>query len=92
MVVARFNLDKTWRELLIAICIPTILFLISFVTLCVIMQSVKVGDDTKMRCQYCTINSDSNSESSNSNSKYEMSSPSTDNKDFRKDETPLVHS
>lgn len=53
MVVSRFDLAKTWRELLISVLVPSILFVISFVTLCVITQSVKVGDDTKMRCTFC---------------------------------------
>lgn len=57
MVVARYDLNKTWNELIVAISIPTVLFAVSFVTLCIIMQSVKVGDDTKMRCQYCIGNS-----------------------------------
>lgn len=41
-VVARFDLAKTWRELLIAVTVPTTLFIISFITLCIITQSVKV--------------------------------------------------
>lgn len=53
MVVSRFDLAKTWRDLLISVLVPTILFVISFATLCVITQSVKVGDDTKMRCTFC---------------------------------------
>lgn len=52
-MVARFNLTKVWRELIIAISIPSVLFVISFITLCVITQSVRVGDDTKMRCKCC---------------------------------------
>lgn len=52
-VVARFDLQKTWRELLIAVIVPSSLFIISLTTLCVISQTVQVGDDAKMRCQYC---------------------------------------
>lgn len=52
-VVARFDLLKTWRELLIAVIVPSSLFLISLTALCVISQTVQVGDDAKMRCQYC---------------------------------------
>ncbi|GLV39359.1 tipE homolog 4 [Carabus blaptoides fortunei] len=52
-VVARFDLEKVWKELIIAITIPSILFVISFITLCIITHSVKVGDDTKMRCKCC---------------------------------------
>lgn len=54
MVVARFDLSKTWRELMIAVSVPTTLFVISFIALCIITRSVKVGDDAKMRCKYCT--------------------------------------
>lgn len=53
MVLARFDLAKTWRELVIAFSVPTTLFIISFIALCIITRSVKVGDDAKMRCKYC---------------------------------------
>ncbi|XP_012280475.1 uncharacterized protein LOC105699768 [Orussus abietinus] len=53
-VVARFDLRKTRIELLIAIIVPTSLFVISLTTLVVITRSVRVGDDAKMRCRYCT--------------------------------------
>ncbi|XP_056645726.1 uncharacterized protein LOC130898800 [Diorhabda carinulata] len=77
MVVSRYDLKKTWRDLIIAITIPSVLFVISFVTLCAIMQSVRVDDDTKMRCKYCfgTYNSDL---TEMINSKYEVSSPESD--------------
>lgn len=52
-VVARYDLAKTWRELMIAVIVPTSLFVISLTVLCVISQTVQVGDDAKMRCQYC---------------------------------------
>lgn len=52
-VVARFDLNRTWRELLIAVIVPSSLFLISMTALCIISQTVQVGDDAKMRCQYC---------------------------------------
>ncbi|XP_069697787.1 uncharacterized protein Teh4 [Periplaneta americana] len=52
-VVARFDLQKTWRELVIAVVLPTVMFLISSATLCIITRSVNVGDDAKMRCKYC---------------------------------------
>ncbi|KAL0275433.1 UNVERIFIED_CONTAM: hypothetical protein PYX00_003281 [Menopon gallinae] len=44
--VARFDLEKTRRELLIALIVPSVLFVISLTTLMVITRSVKVGDDT----------------------------------------------
>ncbi|XP_014609379.1 PREDICTED: uncharacterized protein LOC106789566 [Polistes canadensis] len=53
-VVARFDLNKTKTELLIAIIVPSGLFVISLTTLIVITRSVQVGDDAKMRCRYCT--------------------------------------
>lgn len=34
--------------------VPAVLFVISFISLCIITRSVKVGDDAKMRCKYCT--------------------------------------
>ncbi|GAB0094783.1 ATPase, V0 complex, subunit e1/e2 [Sergentomyia squamirostris] len=57
-VVARFDLQKTWKELMIAVIVPTSLFFVSLVTLCIITQSVRVGDDAKMRCKYCVDGSD----------------------------------
>lgn len=53
MVLARFDLTKTWRELVIAVSVPCTLFVVSFIALCIITRSVKVGDDAKMRCKYC---------------------------------------
>ncbi|BES93736.1 Hypothetical protein NTJ_06545 [Nesidiocoris tenuis] len=50
MVVARFDLNRTWMELMIAIFVPSTLFIISFITLLIIGFSVQVGDDTRMRC------------------------------------------
>ncbi|GLH14647.1 Uncharacterized protein GBIM_18994 [Gryllus bimaculatus] len=52
-VVARFDLEKTLRELVVAVAVPAALFVVSWVSLCVITRSVKVGDDARMRCQYC---------------------------------------
>ncbi|XP_043281034.1 uncharacterized protein Teh4 [Venturia canescens] len=53
-VVARFDLKKTKTELLIATIVPSVLFVVSLTTLVIITRSVKVGDDAKMRCRYCT--------------------------------------
>lgn len=52
-VVARFDLNKTTTELLIAVIIPSVVFIVSLISLIVISQSVRVGDDTRMRCRYC---------------------------------------
>lgn len=51
--MARFDLNKTRTELLIAIIVPLGLFVISLTTLVIITRSVQVGDDAKMRCRYC---------------------------------------
>ncbi|OXU22970.1 hypothetical protein TSAR_008957 [Trichomalopsis sarcophagae] len=52
-VVARFDLNKTRTDLLIAVIVPSCLFVVSLTTLVVITRSVQVGDDAKMRCRYC---------------------------------------
>ena len=52
-VVTRFDLQKTWRELLIAVLVPSVMFIVSSATLCIFTRSVNVGDDTKMRCTSC---------------------------------------
>ncbi|XP_064541633.1 uncharacterized protein Teh4 [Drosophila montana] len=49
-VVARYDLDKVYRELVVSLIVPIVLFVISSISLCVITKSVKVGDDAKMRC------------------------------------------
>lgn len=51
--MARFDLKKTWREFVFAFGVPATLFVISFIALCVITRSVKVGDDARMRCTFC---------------------------------------
>ncbi|KAJ1531942.1 hypothetical protein ONE63_000582 [Megalurothrips usitatus] len=53
MAVARFDLGKTLRELLIATVVPSVLFVVSFVTLVCITKYVRVGDDGKMKCTLC---------------------------------------
>lgn len=54
MVLTRFDLTKTYRELLIAVLLPLSLFVVSFIALCIITRAVKVGDDARMRCKYCS--------------------------------------
>ncbi|XP_039300089.1 uncharacterized protein LOC111050185, partial [Nilaparvata lugens] len=51
-VVSRFNLDKTRRELLVAVLVPLILFVVSLISLVFIAHSVQVGDDAKMRWRW----------------------------------------
>lgn len=53
-MLARFDLDRTWREFVFFFGIPSVLFVVSFITLLIITRSVKVGDDAKMRCKCCT--------------------------------------
>ncbi|XP_066247293.1 uncharacterized protein Teh4 [Euwallacea similis] len=86
MVIARHDLNKTWRDLIIAISIPSVLFVISFITLCAIMQSVRVDDDTKMRCKYCFGSSavDNNTDLTEMISRYEVSSPESDGPSFHR--------
>lgn len=47
-------MNKTRTELLIAVIVPSTLFIISLVSLVVIQRSVQVGDDAKMRCRCCS--------------------------------------
>lgn len=51
--LARFDLNKTWWELMIGVTVPGILFAVSFLTLLIVHQTVKVGDDARMTCQWC---------------------------------------
>lgn len=53
MVLARYDLNRTWNEFVIAITIPSVFFVVSFMVLCVIVHVVNVGDDTRMRCMNC---------------------------------------
>jgi hypothetical protein len=82
-VVARFDLQKTWRELLIAVLVPSVMFIASSATLCIITRSVNVGDDTKMRCTYCVGSPDMNDEdqrqSTRNNTNECLLSPSDEN-------------
>lgn len=52
-VLARFDLNRTWQHFIIFFGVPSVLFVVSFVSLCIITRSVNVGDDAKMRCKYC---------------------------------------
>ncbi|KAF7994075.1 hypothetical protein HCN44_011344 [Aphidius gifuensis] len=49
VVVTRFDLDATWKEFLIAFIVPSVLFVISCLTLILCQRTVVVGDDAKMR-------------------------------------------
>ncbi|KAK6631749.1 hypothetical protein RUM43_013813 [Polyplax serrata] len=52
-VVARFNLATTYKEFLIASVLPSVLFVVSCLTLLLCQRTVVVGDDAKMRFK-CT--------------------------------------
>lgn len=41
-VVARYDLDKVYRELLVSLIVPIVLFVVSSISLCIITKSVKV--------------------------------------------------
>lgn len=51
-VVARFDLNTTRRDLLIAVVVPLSLFFISLISLVIIAHSVQVGDDARMRWKW----------------------------------------
>ncbi|KAF5303221.1 hypothetical protein FQR65_LT08301 [Abscondita terminalis] len=53
VTVARFNLATTTRQFLIAFILPSVLFIISCLTLILCQRTVVVGDDAKMRFQGC---------------------------------------
>lgn len=38
---------------MIGVTVPGILFAVSFLTLLIVHQTVKVGDDARMTCQWC---------------------------------------
>jgi len=42
-VVARYDLDKVYRELVVSLIVPIVLFVVSSISLCIITKSVKVG-------------------------------------------------
>ncbi|XP_044765290.1 uncharacterized protein LOC123321641 [Coccinella septempunctata] len=78
MVIARYNLEKTRKELIIALSVPSVFFVVSFITLCIIMQSVRVDDDTRMRCKYCCTQDSDLTEMMVDSNKYELSSPESE--------------
>lgn len=54
VVVARFDLRTTTRQFLIAFLLPSVLFVVSCLTLILCQKTVIVGDDARMRFQGCT--------------------------------------
>ncbi|KAG8338735.1 uncharacterized protein LOC124360489 [Homalodisca vitripennis] len=48
-VVARFSLEKAYNEFLIASVVPSVLFVVSCITLILCQRTVEVGDDARMR-------------------------------------------
>ncbi|XP_059046874.1 uncharacterized protein LOC131842352 isoform X1 [Achroia grisella] len=48
-VVARFDLDATYRQFIVALILPTVLVCVSCVTLVLCQKTIEVGDDAKMR-------------------------------------------
>lgn len=53
IVVARFDLEKTYRQFLVAAVLPSVLFVVSCLTLLLCQKTVVVGDDAKMRFKGC---------------------------------------
>lgn len=53
IVVARFDLETTYKQFVIASTVPTILFFISCTCLILCQRTVVVGDDAKMRFKSC---------------------------------------
>ncbi|KAK6641318.1 hypothetical protein RUM44_013027 [Polyplax serrata] len=49
--IARYDMAKTKRELIIALVVPLIFFISSFISLIMITKSVTVGDDAVLRCE-----------------------------------------
>lgn len=49
VVVSRFDLQTTYHEFLIALLLPSILFIVSCATLIFCQKTVVVGDDSRMR-------------------------------------------
>ncbi|GBP44839.1 hypothetical protein EVAR_75708_1 [Eumeta japonica] len=52
-VVARFDLDSTYRQFLVALVLPTVLIVVSCITLMLCQKTIEVGDDAKMRFRGC---------------------------------------
>ncbi|XP_054270704.1 uncharacterized protein LOC128991651 [Macrosteles quadrilineatus] len=59
-VVARFSLEKTYNEFLIASIVPSCLFVISCITLILCQRTVEVGDDARMRFKKRSKSSENN--------------------------------
>lgn len=47
--MSRFDLDTTQKEFVIALVLPSVLFVVSCLTLILCQRTVIVGDDAKMR-------------------------------------------
>uniref|UniRef100_A0A1Q3FMA6 Putative conserved plasma membrane protein n=1 Tax=Culex tarsalis TaxID=7177 RepID=A0A1Q3FMA6_CULTA len=52
-VVARFNLETTYKQFVVGFVVPTVLFAISCLTLIFCQKTIHVGDDAKMRFVGC---------------------------------------
>ncbi|KAF2879182.1 hypothetical protein ILUMI_26982 [Ignelater luminosus] len=66
VAVARFDLETTTRHFIVAFILPSVLFIISCLTLIFCQRTVVVGDDAKMRFQGCNA-ADSGLEKNTSN-------------------------
>ncbi|KAL1379540.1 hypothetical protein quinque_002101 [Culex quinquefasciatus] len=52
-VVARFNLETTYKQFVVGFVVPTVLFAVSCLTLIFCQKTIHVGDDAKMRFVGC---------------------------------------
>jgi hypothetical protein len=53
IVVARFDLETTYQQFMIATLLPIVLMIVSCITLTFCQRTVHVGDDAKMRFKAC---------------------------------------
>ncbi|KAL1131690.1 hypothetical protein AAG570_011303 [Ranatra chinensis] len=66
IVVARFNLETTYKEFMFASVVPSVLFVVSCLTLILCQRTVVVGDDAKMRFKKRGSGGDSRQDKENS--------------------------
>ncbi|XP_025420033.1 uncharacterized protein LOC112690273 [Sipha flava] len=55
LAVVRFNLERTYKEFLIASVVPVVMLIVSCLTLLLCQRTVEVGDDAKMRFKHKSI-------------------------------------
>lgn len=53
IAVTRFDMETTYRQFLVALILPSVLVVVSCITLVLCQRTVEVGDDAKMRFKGC---------------------------------------